>query len=145
MAQQQYINRVLYAKLMFMNKSEHIRIGVLGEDIACRYLESRGFTIKTRNYRKKWGEIDIVAQKDFITYFIEVKSVRKDKISVNPEENLHKSKIKKLFRVFESYALDNNHSLHSPKYNWQFDAVIVRIDIHKKEAQIKHIKNIIVS
>ena len=50
-------------------------IGRLGEDIAAKYLESKGFSIVGLNYRKKYGEIDIIAQKSKITHFIEVKSV----------------------------------------------------------------------
>ena len=45
--------------------SQHIRIGRIGEDIACRYLRSKGYEIIERNFRKKWGEIDIVCKKKF--------------------------------------------------------------------------------
>ena len=50
-------------------------IGRLGEDIAKKYLENKGFTIICLNYRKKCGEIDIIAKKGEITHFIEVKTV----------------------------------------------------------------------
>jgi len=42
--------------------TNNIKIGNLGEDIACRFLKKKGFKIVDRNYRKKWGEIDIIAQ-----------------------------------------------------------------------------------
>lgn len=37
------------------------KTGRLGEDIACKYLFSKGFQIVECNYTKKWGGIDIVA------------------------------------------------------------------------------------
>lgn len=42
--------------------NNNIKIGNLGENIACNFLEKKGFKIIERNYRKKWGEIDIIAQ-----------------------------------------------------------------------------------
>ena len=51
------------------------KIGALGENMACRFLVEHGFRILDRNYNKKWGEIDIVAEKDKIFRFIEVKTV----------------------------------------------------------------------
>jgi len=50
-------------------------IGRLGEDIAVKHFVKHSFKVLDRNYRKKWGEIDIVAEKDNILHFIEVKAV----------------------------------------------------------------------
>ena len=38
-------------------------VGRVGEDIAAQFLERKGFKILARNYRKPWGEIDIIAEK----------------------------------------------------------------------------------
>ena len=127
-----------------MTLSKHLSIGALGEEIACRYLKDRGFTIKDRNYRKKWGEIDIVSQKHGVTHFVEVKSCETGS-SVDPAENLHEEKIKKLFRVFESYALERNTSLRDTSFEWQFDAAIVRINTATKEARVKYFENLVAS
>ena len=51
------------------------KIGQLGEDIACKFLMKHGFSILERNYTKKWGEIDVIAEKGKKLYFVEVKSV----------------------------------------------------------------------
>ena len=48
--------------------------GRAGEDKAVAHLKSRGFTIVARNYRTNGGEIDIVAQKDKLLVFVEVKA-----------------------------------------------------------------------
>lgn len=51
------------------NKSK----GVLGEEIALRYLRKRGYEILHRNWYCRWGEIDLVANKNEVLIFIEVK------------------------------------------------------------------------
>ncbi len=59
-----------------INKSTMISpttIGQRGEDAAANYLTSKGFTVVERNWKTKACEIDIVAKKDYIFYFVEVK------------------------------------------------------------------------
>lgn len=48
--------------------------GAHGEDLAAAELERRGYTLIARNYRKKTGEIDIIAKKADVVYFVEVKA-----------------------------------------------------------------------
>ena len=48
--------------------------GFSAEDKACKFLENHGFTILCRNFRSRFGEIDIIAKKDEILHFIEVKA-----------------------------------------------------------------------
>ena len=55
--------------------AKHNETGVKGEEVATKYLEKKGFLIVNRNYRKKWGELDIVAEKEGIVHFVEVKTV----------------------------------------------------------------------
>lgn len=48
--------------------------GHRGESIACDYLQRIGYTIVKRNFRSKYGEIDIIAENDTHIIFVEVKS-----------------------------------------------------------------------
>ncbi|NVN97477.1 YraN family protein [Candidatus Nomurabacteria bacterium] len=133
----------------FTSKSQ--KIGELGEDIACKFLMKHGFSILERNYTKKWGEIDIIAEKEGKRYFIEVKSTsvssldfvmdsRGDQTNTNrPEENMHPWKLKRLRRVVETYLI----SKRLGAIEWQFDLLVVYMDMEKRQARVKVIENII--
>lgn len=55
---------------------KHIHTGIAGEDAACGYLEGKGYKILHRNFRSKFGELDIVCiSPDKTLCFIEVKSL----------------------------------------------------------------------
>lgn len=49
-------------------------LGNQGEEYVMRFLEKEGYTIRARNYRTARGEIDIIAERDEIVAFIEVKT-----------------------------------------------------------------------
>ncbi|MDD5050560.1 MAG: YraN family protein [Candidatus Pacebacteria bacterium] len=133
-------------------------IGIKGEDIACKYLEKKGYSIVCRNYLKKWGEIDIVAHKDKKLYFVEVKTVSRE-INLSgpkdvprlpgqgvtddeyrPEENIHDWKLKRLGRVVQSYLLEKYED-DDPE--WEFLVAIVLLDMKKKIANVKLLDDIV--
>ncbi len=133
----------------FTSKSQ--KIGELGEDVACKYLEKHGFAVLERNYTKKWGEIDIIANKEGKLYFIEVKSVSRDLDHLNsavenvtrgtfrPEENMHPWKMKRLARTVSTYLIHKRIG-NTP---WQFDLLVVCIDMSKRLARVKVVENVI--
>ncbi len=51
-----------------------IALGKIGEDLACRELERRGYAILARRYRRRGGEIDIIARDGATIVFVEVKA-----------------------------------------------------------------------
>ena len=55
-------------------------IGNAGETAVCRYLKFRGYEIIDRNYKTRFGEIDIIAKKKNIIAFIEVKTRQKNSL-----------------------------------------------------------------
>ncbi|OGI74371.1 hypothetical protein A2W50_00405 [Candidatus Nomurabacteria bacterium RIFCSPHIGHO2_02_40_30] len=118
------------------------KIGALGENMACRFLVKRGFRILDRNYSKKWGEIDIVAEKDKIFRFIEVKSIVSYETNrYRPEENVHYQKLKRLSRVIQTYLLDKKVSYET---EWQIDVLAVFLDLENKKAKFRFTENIII-
>lgn len=129
--------------------TERQKIGALGEDIAVKYLRNKSFAVLERNYRKKYGEIDIIAQKDEIIHFIEVKSVSCEIFAKNvsrvtdtyrPEDNIHPMKLKRLARTIQVYLLEKYQNDEPP---WVFDAITVRLDIKNRRARVKFLENII--
>src|SRR5689334_5960194 len=93
--------------MSFLNNREK---GNRGEDVACFYLQKHGFFVQERNYLRKWGEIDIIAVKDGILQFVEVKSVETKGESVyRPEENVNELKNRKLRRTIQTYLNEKRY------------------------------------
>lgn len=124
------------------------KTGKIGEGTACVFLMKQGYTIVDRNYWKKWGEIDIVAEKRGITHFVEVKAVSREGLGdvahetgdYRPEENVHPRKVERMRRVIQTYLAENGLE-NSP--NWQFDVVSVYLDHCSRQAKVFLLENVI--
>jgi putative endonuclease len=93
-------------------------VGGWGEQVAVGYLEGRGYKLIARNIRTPYGEIDIVAEKDGFTIFVEVKartssSLGPPEISVTPKKQAH------MRAAAEHYAQANELD------HWQIDVIAV--------------------
>ncbi|MDO8270077.1 MAG: YraN family protein [Candidatus Levybacteria bacterium] len=77
-------------------------IGVLGEEAACRYLMGLGYTIIERNFRKGYGEIDIIATHKDVLVFIEVKTRTSEKFGT-PFEAVSQKKLQTLLKGVNFY------------------------------------------
>jgi len=116
--------------------------GNLGENIACKFLQKQRYLIKERNFFRKWGELDIIAFKDNIIHFIEVKSVVRTEgraYSHTPEENVHGLKRSHIRRAIQTYLGEKNEL----ETKFQFHVVCVFINPVVRKARVKMIKNII--
>lgn len=132
---------------IFTSKSQ--KTGEIGENIAVKFLMKHEFSILDRNYTKKWGEIDIIAEKDDKLYFIEVKSLSKPNLDIvthetlelyHPEDNMHPWKLKRLSRTIQTYLLSQRIG---GEKEWQMDLLVVFLDLANKKAKIKVVSNII--
>ena len=77
-------------------------IGSAGENAVCAFLQSNGYTIRDRNYTVRGGEIDIIAEKNDVIAFVEVK-LRKAGALVSGEEAVGFSKKRHLIYAAERY------------------------------------------
>lgn len=129
---------------MFLKKpTEKQIIGQIGEDKAGEYLRSKGYVIRETNYRKPWGEIDLIVEKDKKIYFIEVKTVVRERIITDdyePEDNIHPWKLKRLSRAIQTYLLEKK--IDEDETDWQLDAVAVYLDLEAKVLKIEHLEDI---
>jgi putative endonuclease len=140
---------------VFTSKTQ--KIGELGENIAVKFLVKHNFVILERNYTKKWGELDIIAEKEEKIYFIEVKSVARETLNdvihdittqarkynngkYRPEENMHPRKLQRMSRAIQTYILSRKNTQGR---EWQVDLLIIYLDLNNKKAKIKVVENII--
>lgn len=121
--------------------------GNLAEDIAVKHFVKHRFRILDRNYRKKWGEIDIVAEKDSILHFIEVKAVSCETKTLpnstqayQPEENMHFWKRKRLAKAIQTYLSEKKIA---DATEWQVDVAAIFLDFKTRRAKIRVTENVI--
>ncbi len=83
------------------------KLGAYGESLAEQYLEQKGYKILEKNFRSKFGEIDLIARHLNVLVFIEVKT-RVNRSYGLPEEAIHKKKQLSLLKTSKYYLLKNN-------------------------------------
>jgi len=118
-------------------------IGKLGEDVAVKYLRSKGYKILDRNFEKrvgslKFGEIDIIARKSGTIIFCEVKALSAEK-GFSPEQKVDFWKAEKIAKTAEIW-LDEHGKGQDIKR--QIDVLAIILDFKTRKAKIRHFKNI---
>jgi len=141
--------------------AKHNITGEIGENIASNFLTNKCFNVVCRNYRKKWGEIDVIAEKDKVLHFVEVKTVSRRSFgptssrlaglrgtsvfeqevnNYRPEDNMHPWKLKRMSRTIQTYLLSEKISEDK---EWQVDLLVVYLDLKNKKARVKVVSDII--
>jgi len=112
--------------------SSHLELGNQGENWACELLVQRGYEILFRNYRYGRAEIDIIARKDKLVIFVEVKT-RTNVSHGEPEVAVSRGKVGRLRQAAD-------HFIHTT--DWMHD---VRFDVMAislgEEREIRHIED----
>jgi len=99
--------------------------GNIGESLAADYLQDKGYVILHRNWRRGHWELDLIAEKEGLLHFIEVKT-RTGKIFGFPEERVNKDKIRTLMRAASAYL-----ETYPERKRFQID--ILSINLHQKK------------
>src|SRR3989344_2325714 len=109
--------------------------GNLGERLAARFLKERRFKIIETNYWRKWGEIDIIAEKDDILHFVEVRAtVSPETSGYRPEENIRLWKKQRMSRAIRTYLSDRKISNEK---EFLIDVIAMSLDFLRKKAKVR--------
>jgi len=101
--------------------AQHNLTGARGEALAATWLIEKGYKVLHQNWRHGRWEVDIIAEKDGILHFVEVKT-RLTKKFGHPEENVDKKKIQNLVNAAEEYLYQ-----HPQWKRIQFDILSISI------------------
>lgn len=113
-------------------------LGNLGENLALKYLKNKGYKFIDRNFRSRFGEIDLIFQDDKTLVFVEVKT-RFSHSYGKPETAVTPRKINSIIKTGQYFKL-----LHPDlPESLRIDVVAINLDPkEKKLLSLKHIKNI---
>jgi putative endonuclease len=115
--------------------AHHNNTGILGEKMAAQYLTEKGFSILHQNWRHSHWEVDVIASRNNILHFIEVKTRRTRKFGY-PEEGVTKKKLHNLINASEEFMEQNT--------SWkliQFDVLSITI-MKNKEPEFFFIEDV---
>lgn len=116
------------------------QIGQLGEDWAAEYLIEQGYTLITRNWRCRSGEIDMIAQIDHVLVFVEVRTRSSRASFGTAEESLNYRKQKQVRETAQFYLLQNKGFNRKIR----FDAITVFAQLssgNPKALEVNHIQS----
>jgi putative endonuclease len=125
-------------------------VGKIGEDTVAKYLTSKKYKIVERNFRTKFGEIDLIAKDSIGTLvLIEVKTlIAPSPTSLKPEDNLTDVKLRKFRRVSQYYASLYPEYINE-KLGFRLDVVVLQcpnaeaLNNPLQFCDIRHYENII--
>jgi putative endonuclease len=121
-----------------MSTDQRRAVGAIGEQLAAEHLERLGFAIVERNYRTRWGELDIIASDGRTLVFCEVKS-RVGAAAVGAAlESVGARKRARLRRLARRWLADRRD--HPRALNLRFDAIGVTLDRCGRLLALEHVE-----
>lgn len=109
-------------------------LGNIGEIKSCEYLQSAGYLILEKNFRCAFGEIDIIARREDVICFVEVKT-RASSSYGEPQESVNPPKTARIRNIASYYlGLKNLNS-----FEVSFD--VISIKASGKKLHLQHFKN----
>ena len=102
-------------------------LGGIGEDLATKYLTDAGFTILSRNFRSRFGEIDIIAKNEDFLCFVEVKTRNVSKNLATGLESVTVEKQKKIYKTAEYFITTHMSLVERDNLQPRFDCLEIKI------------------
>jgi putative endonuclease len=113
-------------------------LGQLGEQLAAEHLVRRGFEIVERNYRTRWGELDIVGFDGTILVFCEVKTRRLDARGQSPFDAIRHRKRSQVRKMAGRWLCERTDRPYADVL--RFDAIGVTFDPSGRLLGIEHLE-----
>jgi putative endonuclease len=114
------------------------RLGRLGEQLAAEHLVRRGFQVLERNYRTRWGELDIIAYDGNTLAFCEVKTRRLREGHPGPLEAVRGVKRSRIRKMAGRWLIERTERPYANVL--RFDAIGVTLDPSGKLVRIEHLE-----
>ena len=121
-----------------MPRDQRPELGRLGEQLAAEHLIRRGFQIVERNYRTRWGELDIVAFDGRTLAFCEVKARRLSAPGRSPFESVHARKRSQVRKMAGSWLIERTDRPYADSL--RFDAIGVTFDPSGRLVSLEHLE-----
>lgn len=91
-------------RIRLVKKMDTNNVGKAAEKAALKYLQHQGLMLLEKNFRSRFGEIDLIMQSDKTVVFVEVRC-RKRHNPVTAAESITPQKIKKIIKTAEYYLM----------------------------------------
>jgi putative endonuclease len=114
------------------------RLGALGEQLAAEHLVRRGFKIVERNYRTRWGELDIIAFDGRTLAFCEVKTRRASAAGGSPLDAVRTLKRAQVRKMAGRWLIDRTDRPRADTL--RFDAIGVTVDGAGRLLSLEHLE-----
>lgn len=111
--------------------------GQIGENLAAEYLAKKGYRVLDRNWSTRWGELDIVASKNDILVFVEVKTKVGDGFGL-PEDMVNSYKISQVQRMGEVYRITKG----LPNVQARVDVIAIVLDRDNEVLRLDHYEGV---
>jgi len=111
-------------------------LGRTGERLAAAHLERLGLRVLARNFRTRWGELDLVAADERTIVFCEVKTRRQG--SGSPWDALRPSKQLRVRRMAACWLMEAQDRPYAAEL--RFDAIGVTIDARGRLVSLEHLE-----
>jgi putative endonuclease len=116
---------------------ERQRTGARGEQLALEHFERLGFELLDRNYRTRWGELDLILRGGAVLVFAEVKTARGG-ARVAPFERLHPAKQLRVRKMARAWLHERGGRPRAAEV--RFDAVGVTLDAAGRLLALEHLE-----
>jgi Holliday junction resolvase-like predicted endonuclease len=122
------------------------KLGNAGEAAGATYLANKGYRIIEKNHRRRYGEIDLVAQDPRgIIVFAEVKTMIRREGGLKPEDQLTRGKLHRMKRIAEIYANQHPELIREHRSEdgnggggWRIDLLAIEVVPGERRAIVRH-------